>query len=248
MEHFGTVQSFNETTGHGFIRPENGGTDLGFERSEILWDPMVLPRPGMRLSYGLSGRTGQTSAIDLRTVLSARRPSVRRSFSVFRSAAEEATTKSEQDEWDNEGGHMSSTAGQARHIAGAELPYVVTMKHDLSEATEHPFATMRESEAFIKRNTPVPSPALSSLYDQPASEFAAPPSHEGAATNDEQILARLRAIDQRLRAISSEDAASVWASGLASTGIHERERLRLIAETERILDELDGKRRVGTAL
>jgi hypothetical protein len=31
------------------------------------------------------------------------------------------------------------------------------------------------------------------------------------------------------------------AGGLANAGIHEKERLRLIAETERILDELDGK-------
>jgi len=59
--------------------------------------------------------------------------------------------------------------------------------------------------------------------------------------NDEDILARLKVIDQRLRQISTEDAASVLAAGLASAGIHEQERLRLIAETERILDELDGK-------
>ena len=59
--------------------------------------------------------------------------------------------------------------------------------------------------------------------------------------NDEAILARLKVIDHRLRQISTEDAASVLAAGLASAGIHEEERLRLIAETERILDELDGK-------
>lgn len=248
MKHFGTVQSFNETTGHGFIRPENGGKDLGFERSEILSDPTVYPRPGVRLSYRLSGRNGEASAIDLQTVQSVPRRPQRKSFSVFRSAAEEASTKAQRDEWDNEGGHMSGTSGQARHIVGADLPYVVTMEHHLGEATEHPFATMRESEAFIKRNTPVPGPALSSLYDQPASDFGVPATHESAGMNDEEILARLRIIDQRLRHISTEDAASVWATGLATTGIHERERLRLIAETERILDELDGKTKVGTAL
>lgn len=59
--------------------------------------------------------------------------------------------------------------------------------------------------------------------------------------NDEDILARLKVIDQRLRQISVDDAAAVLAGGLASAGIHEQERLRLIAETERILDELDGK-------
>jgi hypothetical protein len=60
------------------------------------------------------------------------------------------------------------------------------------------------------------------------------------AMNDEGILARLKVIDERLLQISSDDAASVLAGGLASAGIHEQERLRLIAETERVLDELDG--------
>lgn len=248
MKHFGTVQSFNETTGHGFIRPENGGKDLGFERSEILWDPMVSPRPGVRLSYRLSGRNGEASAIDLQTVQSVPRRPQRKSFSVFRSAAEEASTKAQREEWENEGGHMSCTSGQARHIAGAELPYVVTMKHPHGEATEHPFATMRESEAFINRNTPVPGAVLSSLYDRPASDFGASAIHQVAGMSDEDILARLRVIDQRLRRIATEDAASVWATGLAAAGIHAQERLRLIAETERILDELDGKTKVGSAL
>ena len=59
--------------------------------------------------------------------------------------------------------------------------------------------------------------------------------------NDEDILARLKVIDQRLRQISAEEAASVLAGGLANAGIRDHERLRLLAETERILDELDGK-------
>jgi hypothetical protein len=58
--------------------------------------------------------------------------------------------------------------------------------------------------------------------------------------NDEGILARLKVIDRRLRQISTDDAASVLAGGLAMSGINEQERLRLVAETERILDELDG--------
>lgn len=65
MKHFGTVQSFKETTGHGFIRPEDGGNDLSFDRSEMLWDQMVSPRPGVRLSYHLSGREGHATAINL---------------------------------------------------------------------------------------------------------------------------------------------------------------------------------------
>jgi hypothetical protein len=172
-----------------------------------------------------------------------------KSFTVFHSAAEEAATKTAADEadtkqsdeemWENEGGHMCSTSGRVKHVPGSDLPFVVTLTHHKCDATEHPFATMRAAEAFIERNTPVPRAALSSLYDRPASSFGASGAEE-STMNDENILARLRVIDERLRQISTEDAASVLAGGLASAGIHERERLRLIAETERILDELDG--------
>ena len=59
--------------------------------------------------------------------------------------------------------------------------------------------------------------------------------------NDEDILARLKVIDRRLKQISTEDAASVLAGGLTNAGLNERERLRLLAEMERILDDLDGQ-------
>jgi len=55
-------------------------------------------------------------------------------------------------------------------VPGAELPYVAILSHHESDATEHPFATMREAEAFIKRNTPPLARALSALYDRPASD------------------------------------------------------------------------------
>jgi hypothetical protein len=100
---------------------------------------------------------------------------------------------------------------------------------------------MREAEAFIKRNTPVPGAALSTIYDRPASEPGASRTDRESIMNDEDILARLKIIDRRLRQISTEDAASVLAVGLANAGILEHERLRLVAETERILDELDGR-------
>jgi len=70
---------------------------------------------------------------------------------------------------DNEGGHMSSTAGRVIQRSG-DLPYVVVLAHQGSERTEHAFATMREAEAFIKRNTPVPNRILSAIYDRPASK------------------------------------------------------------------------------
>jgi len=69
----------------------------------------------------------------------------------------------------NEGGHMSSTSGRIRHVADAVLPYVVVLKHPRSETTEHAFASMREAEAFIKRNTPTLPRSLSTLYDRPPS-------------------------------------------------------------------------------
>ena len=99
MKHFGAIQSFSERTGRGFIHPENGGCDLSFERSEILWETMVSPTSGMRVSYRLSGRNGEARAIDLRMASEVPKPSQRRPFSVFRSAAEEAATKASQDEW-----------------------------------------------------------------------------------------------------------------------------------------------------
>ena len=107
------------------------------------------------------------------------RKSKGKSFTAFRAAAEEAGTKREHDAlkreeqtWDNEGGHMSSTAGRVTHVSGAELPYVVILAHHGSEASKHCFATMREAEAFIKRNTPIPDRALSALYDRPISDVS----------------------------------------------------------------------------
>jgi hypothetical protein len=50
---------------------------------------------------------------------------------------------------------------------GAELPYKVVLSHHDRGETSSAFATMREAEAFIARNTPVPS-ARSTLYDRNA--------------------------------------------------------------------------------
>jgi hypothetical protein len=97
-----------------------------------------------------------------------------KSFTAFRSAAEEAGTKRDKDATgisecaSEEGGHMSSTAGRVVHVPGAELPYVVILEHHRTEPSEHAFATMREAESFIKRNTPLSRAALSATYDRPA--------------------------------------------------------------------------------
>jgi hypothetical protein len=84
--------------------------------------------------------------------------------------SEKAEMNRDEQQWDNEGGHMSSTSGRVKHVRGADLPYLVVLAHPDGEASERAFATMREAEAFIKRNTPVPGGALSDLYDRPAGE------------------------------------------------------------------------------
>lgn len=95
-------------------------------------------------------------------------------FSAFHSAVEEAdnkreaNAKREEQAWDNEGGHLSSSADPVMHVPGSDLPYVVNLTHHGSEAAKYGFATMREAEAFIKRNTPAPRRTLSALYDRPA--------------------------------------------------------------------------------
>ena len=94
-------------------------------------------------------------------------------FTPFRSAAEEAAMK--ESEWDNEGGHMSSTAGRIVRTPAAGLPYKVVLSHHGGAETERGFATMREAEAFIRRNTPVPS-ARRTLYDRVADQDLSPPA------------------------------------------------------------------------
>jgi len=92
MKQFGTVNSFNEASGHGFIRPDNGGNDLGFETSDLSFIGFNSPKVGQRMSYHVSGKHGRASAVDVRQTLSIAAAIDRRSFNVFRSAAEEAAT------------------------------------------------------------------------------------------------------------------------------------------------------------
>ena len=87
---------------------------------------------------------------------------------------------------------MSSTAGRVTRVPGAKLPYVVTLMHHLSDATKHSFRSMREAEAFIKRNTPVPGAVFSTTYDRPAPALGASPTGTEDIMNDERILARLK--------------------------------------------------------
>ena len=88
-----------------------------------------------------------------------------KSFTVFRSAAEEAKMKDDERNWDNEGGHMSCTAGRVMTVKGKDKPFKVIMSRVGDETSEHWFATMREAEAFVRRNTPRP-PERSTTYDR----------------------------------------------------------------------------------
>ena len=67
----------------------------------------------------------------------------------------------------DEGGHMSSRFGRIVRTSDAELPYKAILTHDQCAETECSFATMREAEAFIRRNTPRPE-ARSTFWDRDA--------------------------------------------------------------------------------
>ena len=60
----------------------------------------------------------------------------------------------DEEKW--QGGHMSSTAGRVVRTPDRDLPYKVVLTHEDDKTSEHAFASMREAEAFIKRNTPKP--------------------------------------------------------------------------------------------
>jgi hypothetical protein len=66
-----------------------------------------------------------------------------------------------------EGGHMSSRFGRIMHISDADLPYKAVLTHDECAETERSFSTMREAEAFIRRNTPRPK-ARNTFWDREA--------------------------------------------------------------------------------
>jgi hypothetical protein len=66
---------------------------------------------------------------------------------------------------DHEGGHMSCMAGRVVRTPGAAKPYKVVMTRHRAANRERAFDTVRECEAFIRRNTPVPA-SRSTLYDR----------------------------------------------------------------------------------
>jgi hypothetical protein len=101
-------------------------------------------------------------------------------FSVFQSASEEAEAKAEQESWDNEGGHMSSIVGVVVSTPACEMPYKAVLTRNATDRSEHAFATMREAEAFIRRNTPAPI-SRRTLFDRAAGEGLSPKSPKEAS-------------------------------------------------------------------
>jgi hypothetical protein len=65
---------------------------------------------------------------------------------------------------------MSSSSGRIVRAPEAELPYTVILTRPHLVELCRSFRTMREAEAFVRRNTPLPTPALSTLYDRAAGE------------------------------------------------------------------------------
>ena len=70
-------------------------------------------------------------------------------------------------DYKGEGGQMSSRFGRIVRTSDPELPYKAILTHDQCAETECAFATMREAEAFIRRNTPRPK-ARSTFWDRDA--------------------------------------------------------------------------------
>ena len=90
-------------------------------------------------------------------------------LSVFRSAAEELAIRVGEVSWDDEGGHMGATRGRVVRTPGGSCSYKVILTHHGGEVTERAFVTMRDAEAFIRRNTPLPA-ARCTLFDRAADE------------------------------------------------------------------------------
>src|ERR1044071_2251394 len=95
------------------------------------------------------------------------KPTSVRHFTPFYSAAEEVEAANES--WDNEGGHTGPLRGRVVCTPAARFPYKVVLTHTGHADTARAFGSIREAEAFIRRNTPAPAPR-STLYDRAAGD------------------------------------------------------------------------------
>ena len=68
MKYFGTVKSFDPTTGHGEIKQEAGGDLLRFDRAAFSWPKDIVPTIGQRLSYDVGTNNQLSCALNLQTI------------------------------------------------------------------------------------------------------------------------------------------------------------------------------------
>jgi cold shock CspA family protein len=68
MKLLGTVKSFDQSTGFGFIKPENGSDELRFENSAVQWGKSAS-HVDQRLSYEIgTAQDGKTCAVNLQSI------------------------------------------------------------------------------------------------------------------------------------------------------------------------------------
>ena len=62
----GSVISYKEDKGYGFIRPQDGGDNVYVHVSALYAAGIEKVAPGQRLSYELHTEGGKTSAVDIK--------------------------------------------------------------------------------------------------------------------------------------------------------------------------------------
>lgn len=95
-------------------------------------------------------------------------PSIEPSAQPTAAAAERRAERNSQESWEDEGGSLNVNvplkgryadrvvSGRIVQKGGTGRPYTVVLTHEDGRTSEHPCATMREGEAFIRRVTPTP--------------------------------------------------------------------------------------------
>ncbi len=71
MRQGGTLKSFDDRISRGFLRPDDGGTILGFKSSVFAREGISPPIVGQRVSFETSGANADASATDVHQTLSA---------------------------------------------------------------------------------------------------------------------------------------------------------------------------------
>jgi CspA family cold shock protein len=64
----GTVKWFNSTKGYGFIKPEDGGSDVFVHVTAVERAGLRALAEGQRLSYELATNKGKVSAVNIQAI------------------------------------------------------------------------------------------------------------------------------------------------------------------------------------